>query len=199
MRSYTLIGPFKCSQLRSRVREQGAACSSINQKVVTNVLLPNLLFSVIKIRIYHSRLLKGEERHSKSRRKKKKHGAVSPSCVQLQVLLSGPAAMIVVALHAKDYFKKALNNKLWQKEHSICTLLMIHQTLIPLVRGQPKLTKLWKKRLAIIAHTYSTSRFTQVTLKAQSHWTQRTECTSYCSLRFSITLLLPPTCRNIWE
>ena len=36
---------------------------------------------------------------------------------------------------------------MWWKEHSICTLLMIEQTLIALAftRGQPKLTKLWKK------------------------------------------------------
>ena len=36
----------------------------------TNPLLPTLRFSVIKIQIYHSRRLKGEERDSKSRRKK---------------------------------------------------------------------------------------------------------------------------------
>ena len=37
--------------------------------------------------------------------------------------------------------------KLWRKEHSICTLLMIEQTLIALAftPGQPKPTKLWNK------------------------------------------------------
>ena len=65
MRSYMLIGPFKCSQLRSRVRELGPLVLRS-----TNPLLPTLRFSVIKIQIYHSRRLKGEERDSKSRRKK---------------------------------------------------------------------------------------------------------------------------------
>ena len=65
MRSYMLIGPFKCSQLRSRVRELGPLVLRS-----TNPLLPSLRFSVIKIQIYHSRRLKGEERGSKSRRKK---------------------------------------------------------------------------------------------------------------------------------
>ena len=91
----------------------------------------------------------GEERDSKSRRKKKEHGAVFPPCVQLQVVLNWSAAMIVVALRAEDCFKNALNSKLWRKEQSICTLLMIEQTLISLAftYGQPKLTKLWKKDL----------------------------------------------------
>ena len=41
----------------------------------------------------------------------KKHGAVFPPCVQLQVLLTGPAAMIVVALRAEDCFKKKALNR----------------------------------------------------------------------------------------
>ena len=55
--------------------------------------------------------------------------------------------MIVVALRAEDCFIKALDRKLRRKEHSICTLLMIEQTLIALAftSGQPKPTKLWKK------------------------------------------------------
>ena len=55
--------------------------------------------------------------------------------------------MIVVALRVADCFKKALNSRLWRKEHSICTFLMIEQTLIALAftPGQPKPTKLWKK------------------------------------------------------
>ena len=59
---------------------------------------------------------------------------------------TGPAAMIVVALRAEDCFKKKSTEQ-WRKEHSICTLLMIEQTLISLAftRGQPKLTKLWTK------------------------------------------------------
>ena len=56
---------IKCSQLRSRVRELGPLVLRS-----TNPLLPTLRFSVIKIQIYHSRRLKGEERDSKSRRKK---------------------------------------------------------------------------------------------------------------------------------
>ena len=65
MRSYMLIGPFKCSQLRSRVRELGPLVLRS-----TNPLLPTLRFLVSKIQIYHSRRFKGEERDSKSRRKK---------------------------------------------------------------------------------------------------------------------------------
>ena len=73
-------------------------------------------------------------------------------------------------------------------------------TALASTRGQLKLTKPFEKILAIVAHrqTVCHVRFTQVTLKAQSRGTQRTECTSYRSLRFSITLLLPQTCRNIW-
>ena len=139
MRSYMLIGPFKCSQLRSRVRELGPLVLRS-----TNPLLPTLRFSVIKIQIYHSRRLKGEERESKSRRKK--HGAVFPPCVQLQVLLNWPSCDDRRCTARRRLLKKKSTEQ-WRKEHSICTLLMIEQTLISLAftRGQPKLTKLWTK------------------------------------------------------
>ena len=44
--------------------------------------------------------------------------------------------MIVVALRAEDCFKKKSTEQ-WQKEHSICTLLMIEQTLISLAYAWP--------------------------------------------------------------
>ena len=106
MRSYMLIGPFKCSQLRSRLRELGPLVLRS-----TNPLLPTLLFSVIKIQIYHSRRLKGEERDSKSRRKKARGQSFHRAC-SCRFCWTGPAAMIVVALRAEDCFKKkkALNS-----------------------------------------------------------------------------------------
>ena len=102
-----LIGPFKCSQLRSRVRELGPLVLRS-----TYPLLPTLRFSVIKIQIYHSRRLKGEERDSKSRRKKARGSLSTVRAAAGFAELSGPAAMIVVALRAEDCFKKkkALNS-----------------------------------------------------------------------------------------
>ena len=151
MRSCMLIGLFKCS-LRlaiSRVRELGPlVLRSTNRQPFS----PNLRFSVIKIQIDHSRRFKGEERDSKSRRKTKARGSLPTVRAAAGFAeCTGPTAMIVVALRAEDCFKKkkTLNSKLRRKEHSICTLLMIEQTLIALAftRGQPKLTIFWKKDL----------------------------------------------------
>ena len=102
----------------------------------------------------------------------KKHGAVFPPCVQLQVLLNWPSCddrRCTAAARRRLFQKKSTEQ--WRKEHSICTLLIIEQTLISLAfaRGQPKLTKLWTKTCNPVAHyTDSASRFRQVTLKAQS-------------------------------
>ena len=129
MRSYMLIGPFKCSHLRSRVRELGPVCGPLVLRS-TNPLLPTLRFSVIKIQIYHSRRLKGEERDSKSRRKK--HGAVFPPCVQLQVLLNWPSCDDRRCTARRRLFqkKKALNSG--EKNTPFAHYLMIEQTLISL-------------------------------------------------------------------
>ena len=143
MRSYMLIGPFKCSQLRSRVRELGPLVLRS-----TNPLLPvpTLRFSVIKIQIYHSRRLKGEERDSKSRRKKARG---SLSTVRAAAGFAELAQLRWSSLHCaqKIVSKKKKSTEQWRKEHSICTLLMIEETLISLAftRGQPKLTKLSTK------------------------------------------------------
>ena len=85
MRLYMLIGPFKCSQLRSRVRKFGPLVLRS-----TNPLLPTLRFSMIKIQIYHSQRLKGEN-VTAGAGEKKKHGAVFLPSVQLQVLLNWPS------------------------------------------------------------------------------------------------------------
>ena len=76
----------------------------------------------------------------------KNHGQSSHRACSCTFCWIGPATMIVVALRAEDCFKKALNSKLWRKEHSICTFLMKEQTLIALAFtcGQPTPTKLWK-------------------------------------------------------
>ena len=107
MRSYMLIGPFKSrSQLRSRVRELGPLVLRS-----TNPLLPTLRFSVIKIQIYHSRRLKGEERDSKSRRKKARD---SLSTVRAAAGFAELAQLRWSSFHcgAEDCFKKkkALNS-----------------------------------------------------------------------------------------
>ena len=105
MRSYMLIGPFKCSQLRSRVRELGPLVLRS-----TNPLLPTLRFSVIKIQIYHSRRLKGEERDSKSRRKKARG---SLSTVRAAAGFAELAQLRWSSLHCAQKIvskKKALNS-----------------------------------------------------------------------------------------
>ena len=56
---------------------------------------------------------------------------------------------------------------MWRNEHSNCTLLMIEQTLIALAfntRGQPKLTKLWKKTCNHCPHRQ------HVTFQCKSRW-----------------------------
>ena len=119
-----------------------AARSSIDQPSAPNFALlgdqnPNLSLTSFKRR----RTWQLEQA------KKKSTGQSSHRACNCRFCWTGPAVMIVVALRAEDCFKKALNSKLWRKEHSICTLLMIEQTLISLAftHGQPKLTKLWKK------------------------------------------------------
>ena len=76
----------------------------------------------------------------------KKHGTVFPPCVQLQVLLNWPSCDDRRSTARRRLFQKKSTEQ-WRKEHPICTLLMIEQTLIslPFTRGQPKLTKLWTK------------------------------------------------------
>ena len=118
MRSYMLIGPFKCSHLRSRVRELGPVCGPLVLRS-TNPLLPTLRFSVIKIQIYHSRRLK--EKNVTARAGEKSTGQSFHRACSCRFCWTGPAAMIVVALRAEDCFKKKSTEQ-WRKEHSICTL-----------------------------------------------------------------------------
>ena len=142
VRSYMLIGPFKCSQLRSRVRKLGRSFfdwptlfTSPNFALLGDQN-PNLSLTSFKRR-----------RTWQLEQAKNSTGQSSHRACNCRFCWTGPAVMIVVVLRAEDCFKKALNSKLWRKEHAICTLLMIEQTLIALAftRGQPKLTKLWKK------------------------------------------------------
>ena len=99
---------------------------------------PNLSLTAFK---------QGEERDSKSRRKKK-HGPVFPPCVQLQVLLNWPSRDDRHCTARRILFQKSTEQYIVaKKEHTICTLLMIEQTLTASAfkHGQPKLTKLSKK------------------------------------------------------
>ena len=106
-----------------------AARSSIRQKIATKPLLSNFPLLGDQIQIYPLTAFKQEEeRDSKSRRKKQKqHGAVY--LVQLQVLLNWPSTGDRRCNARGSMFqkkkKKALDSKLWRKEHSIRTLLMI--------------------------------------------------------------------------
>ena len=144
MRSYMLIGPFKCSQLRSRVRELGpvwAARSSIDQPSSPNFALlgdqnPNLSLTSFKRR-----------RTWQQEQAKKARGSLST--VRAAAGFAELAQLRWSSLHCaqKIVSKKKKSTEQWRKELSICTLLMIEQTLISLAftRGQPKLTKLWTK------------------------------------------------------
>ena len=139
MRWYMLIGPFKCSQLRSRVRELGPLVLRS-----TNPLLPTLRFSVIKIQIFHSRRLNGEETWQQEQAKKSTGQSFHRAC-SCRFCWTGPAAMIVVALRAEDCFKK---KKHWTVAKRTLHLHIINDRAdndIIGTRSQPKLTKLWTK------------------------------------------------------
>ena len=97
-----LIEPIQMLSVAIASSRAWAARSSIDQPSSPRLWR----FSVIKIQIYHSRRLKGEESDSKSRRKKAR-GSLSLPCVQLQVFAElAPAAMIVVAFCAQKIVSK---------------------------------------------------------------------------------------------
>ena len=113
----------------------------------TNPLLPN--FALLGDQNPNLSLTSFKRRRTwQQEQAKKSTGQSFHRACSCRFCWTGPAAMIVVALRAEDCFKKKKKStEQWRKEHSICTLLMIEQTLISFAftRGQPKLTKLWTK------------------------------------------------------
>ena len=107
MRSCMLIGPFKCSQLRSRVRELGPLVLRS-----TNPLLPESLRCASRWSNPNLSLTSFKRRRTwQQEQAKKRTGQSFHRACSCRFCWTGPAAMIVVALRAEDCFKKkALNS-----------------------------------------------------------------------------------------